>query len=104
MRDKKVTLITKYKADSTSKTISEEQTDVWAEIKSVKRTEFYEAYTSNLKPRNIIDILPSEYNRATVTNEDGDSFEPTRIIVNGQERNIIRVYTKSDYSMEITVG
>lgn len=104
MRDKKVTLVTKYKADSSAKTISEEKTDVWAEIKSVKRTEFYEAYTSNLKPRNIIDVLPSEYNRAIVTNEDGATFEPTRIIVNGAERNIIRVYTKSDYSMEITVG
>lgn len=104
MRNKKVTLITKYKASATAKTISEERTGIWAEVKSVKRTEFYEAYTSNLKPRNIVDVLPSEYNRAIVTTDDGDIFEPTRIEVDGQERNIIRIYTRNDYSMEITVG
>ena len=92
MRNKKVTLITKYKASATAKTISE------------KRTEFYEAYTSNLKPRNIVDVLPSEYKRAIVTTDDEDIFEPTRIEVDGQERNIIRIYTRNDYSMEITVG
>ena len=104
MRNKKVTLITKYKADSSVKVISEKKTELWADVKSVRRTEFYEAYTSNLKPRNIVDVLPSEYTRAIVTNEDGDVFEPTRIVVDRQERNIIRVYTKNDYSMEITVG
>lgn len=104
MRNKKVTLITKYKASATAKTISEKRTDIWAEVKSVKLTEFYEAYTSNLKPRNIIDVLPSEYRRAIVTTDDEDIFEPTRIEVDGHERNIIRIYTRNDYSMEITVG
>ena len=104
MRNKKVALITKYKASSSAKVISEEKTELWAEVKSVKRTEFYEAYTSNLKPRNIVDVLPSEYNRAIVTNDDGATFEPTRIEIDGQERNIIRIYTRNDYSMEITVG
>lgn len=104
MRNKKVTLVTKYKAEGTAKVISEERITLWADVKSVKRTEFYEAYTSNLKPRNIVDVLPSEYNRAIVTNKDGDVFEPTRIVVDGHERNIIRIFTRNDYSMEITVG
>ena len=104
MRNSKVILITKYKAESTSKTVSEKRTEVWAEKKSVNRTEFYEAYTSNLKPKNIVNILPSEYNRAIVKNDDGDIFEPTRIVVDGIEMNIIRIYSKHDYSMEITVG
>lgn len=104
MRDSKVTLITKYKATATAKELTTHTVDIWAEKKSVNRTEFYEAYTSNLKPKNIIDVLPSEYKKGIVVTDDGDVFEPTRIIVDGRESNIIRVFSHHDYSMEITVG
>lgn len=104
MRNHKVTLVTKYKQNGSATTISEQTTEIWADVKSVTRTEFYQAYSSNLKPKNIIDVLPSEYKKAIVTIENGPTYEPTRIIVDGTERNIIRVFTKNDYSMEITVG
>lgn len=104
MRDLKISLITKYKANSKSTSISTQTTDVWASKKSVGRLEFYEAYTSNLKPKNIFDILPSEFKRAIVTNSDGNVFEPTRLKVGNDEFDIIRVFTKNDYSMEITAG
>lgn len=103
MRDSKITLITKYKADPTATTISSKETDVWASKKSVGRTEFYEAYSSNMKPKIIVDILPDEYKRSIVSQASGP-VEPTRIIVDGKEYNILRTFTKNDYSMEITLG
>lgn len=104
MRDCKVTLITKYKEAADAKEITSKETELWASKKSVTHKEFYEAYSSNLSAKAIIDVLPSEYNRAVVTDYDGNICEPTRIIVSGQELNIIRVFSRHDYSMEITVG
>ena len=104
MRDCKVKLITKYKALENTKELTVKETEIWASKKSVTYREFYEAYSSNLQPKAIIDVIPSEYNRAIVTDYKGNVCEPTRIVVGGQEMNIIRVFSRHDYSMEITVG
>ena len=103
MRNKKITLVTKYKADPTATTISSKETPVWASTKSVGRTEFYEAYSSNMKPKIIVDVFPDEYKRSIISQANGP-VEPTRIIVDGKEYNILRTFTKNDYSMEITLG
>lgn len=100
MRSTDITLITTYKAGAE---MAKREYVVRGRIESVTRSEFYAAYTANLKPQYIIDILPSEYYLADVA-YDGRIYHATRCSFNGSEYAIIRTYSKTHSRMELTVG
>lgn len=100
MRDKKVVLITQYKA---GKEIKEKTMEVYAEEKSVKYGQFNASYAAGLDAKYILDIYPEEYRRAEAA-IDGAAYEPTHVLYKGKRMDIIRTFSQNEYSMEVTVG
>lgn len=64
-------------------------TQVFANKKSIRQSEFYQAMASGLKPEVMFEIRYSDYN------------EQTKLTYNSKEYNIIRVYTKNDEIIEL---
>lgn len=100
MRNEKIVLVTRYKE---GKDILENTCEIFAERKSVGRSEFYAGYSVGLKPQYVFDILPEEYFLAAVESTE-KQFVPTHIRYKGIDYPIIRTYEKDSYSMLITVG
>lgn len=100
MRDRKVVLITQYKA---GKEIKEESVEIYAEEKSVKYGQFTASYAAGLDAKYILDIYPEEYRQAEIT-IDGAVYEPTHVLYKGRRMDIIRTFSQNEYSMEVTVG
>ncbi len=102
MRNNVVTIVTKYPDKSLNK-IEKKSIDVYAEIKSVTRSEFYTGYTSGHAPRCIVEMDTAEYHMADVE-ADGELYNATHVIINNHEYGIIRAYEMSPLSIEITAG
>lgn len=100
MRNDRVVLVTKYK-DGT--TIGRNEVEIWAEKKSLTRSEFYASYAAGLKASYVFDVLPDEYHLADYM-VNGVTYHATHVMYEGQEYGIIRTYEKSFNSMELTVG
>lgn len=100
MRNCRITLLTKYKD---GKEIKHNSVVIFAEKKSLARSEFYAAYSSGLKASYMFDILPREYSLADVE-QNGVIYHATHVVYEGHEYEIIRTYEKNINSMEMTVG
>lgn len=96
MRDTKVTLITEVPVGAS---IARHETEVWAEKKSVGRTEFYQAYGAGLKASAVYSIGALDYEASC-----HDGYEPSSMVVDGRLRSVVRVYhdtTKDEYEVTI---
>lgn len=100
MRNELATLITK---SCTGATVTEKETTIFVDEKSVKGTEFYTAYQSGLNAEAILECDPMEFEAAGVT-VNGVTYLPTEVVYNGNRKVIIRTYKKSAGSMELTIG
>lgn len=100
MRNELITLVTKYPDGTEVKT---KKIELWAEKKSVTRTEYYAAIASKLKPKYVFDINPEEYHLADET-IDEKTYHATHVQYEGFLLEIIRTFDKSMDSMEMTVG
>lgn len=100
MRDTLIKLTTKYPNGSR---LDKKTTEIWATKKSLTRNEYYSAYGVGLTARHILDVMPSEFDEASVV-VGGILYQPTEVIVDGVTMNIIRTFEKNSASMELTVG
>ena len=95
MRNDVVTLIAK---SCTGATVTRKETQVFAEKKSVRQSEFYAAVAVGLKPTLVFSVDTMDFEKAATEQE-----EPTEIMYNERKYIIIRTYcTGAD--TEITVG
>ena len=103
MRNDDIILVTQYTEDAKVKRM---QTQVFADRKSVTRTEFYSAVASGLTPKYIYEMDADDYQSAIkiIEQPDGSNREylPSHIIADKVEYSIVRAYT-SGASTEVTV-
>ena len=78
------------------------ETEVFCEVKSVVRNEFFAAYGVGLTPKLTININPDDYNECIM--EIGNQrYRPSQIRYDGELYTIIRAFQKNIGDMEITV-
>ena len=95
MRNEDITLIAKSR---TGATVDTKETEVFAEKKSVRQSEFYAAAAVGLKPELVFLVDERDFSMAAT-----EQYDPTEVIYGERHYNIIRTYcTGAD--VEITVG
>lgn len=77
--------------------------EVFCEVKSVVRSEYFAAYGVGLIPKFTFGMNPDDYNTCTETQE-GKRYRPTQISYDGELYTIIRTYQKNIGELEITAG
>ncbi|MFI8716146.1 phage head closure protein [Brevibacillus brevis] len=87
--DELVELITVLQSNGATASVSETTRSVYANQKSVSRTEFYQAIANNLKPTVVFEVHSFEYE-----NEQ-------KLRHNGKEYLILRTYSKGDELIEL---
>lgn len=100
MRNDVITLVTQYKE---GKTVKEKEIEIFAERKSVTRSEFYASFNVGLSPKYIMEISPDDYHLADIV-IDRAIYHATHVLYEGHKMPIVRTYEKSYTSMELTVG
>lgn len=78
--------------------VSYKKTQVFAEKKSVRQSEFYAAYQVGLKPSLLFAVNRCDYEYAST-----EQYEPTEIEYEGKTYPVIRTYCVGE-TVEITVG
>lgn len=79
---------------------TEVKREIFAELKSVNRAEYYAAYTAGMKADVIFSIHPGEF---YVLDEEGNRLVPEKLLHEGILYKIGRTYYKTqNSSMEIT--
>lgn len=99
MRNDKIILITNV---PDGENISEKEFPVFAEKKSVARTEFYAAYGVGLNARWTFNINPGDYESTRVV-LNGEEFYASQIIYNEARFDIVRTYQSNIDNMEVVV-
>lgn len=94
MRNEQIILNTKVVSGEDVNVVG---TTVFAEKKSVKRSEFYAAYQVGLNVKHAFEVDADDYAFASVNGED-----PTELIYNGKRYVIVRAYEK-DGLVEVVV-
>ena len=104
MRNDIIQVVTEYKEGVELKCkISEE---IFAEKKSVARSEFYAAQAAGLSAKLVFEMDPEEFEGCNVCVQEGDKTEkyyPGHVLYNGEKFEISRTYIKDSSSVEITV-
>ncbi len=104
MRNDIIQVVTEYKEGAELKyKISEE---LFAEKKSVARSEFYAAQASGLSAKLVFEMDPEDFESCDVSVQEGDKTEkyhPGHVLYNGEKLEISRTYVKDAGSIEITV-
>lgn len=75
--------------------------EVFAEVKSVGRAEFYEAARSGMRVDIIFAVNPDDFEMAAVEVE-GKKIRPSRVIYEGTTYLIERTYKKDMHILEMT--
>ena len=102
MRNDECTLITRK---ATGENITDKETGVFCEKKSVVRSEYYAAYAVGLRPRLTLSIYQPDYELSFVANDDGTIEEPSQVIYNDRKYNIYRTYeVQENDEVELTIG
>lgn len=78
-----------------------QENEIFAEVKSVGRTEYYDALRAGVKTSRIFDVHPEDYQMGCIV-KNNKTYRPSRVIYEGTEYRIGRTYCKSIDSMEIT--
>lgn len=100
MRNERITLVTMIPEGTE---IREELYHVFAERRSLTRSEFYASYQVGLAGRWIFDIDPDDYEMTRQVQEDQTELYATKVIYNGAVFDIVRTYQSGVGTMEITV-
>ena len=77
------------------------ETTVFANRKSVGRTEFYSAMQAGINQNVAYDVWCEEFEESAYIDENGKKHYPSRIEDNVVEYNITRTYTKDGEILEI---
>ena len=78
------------------------ETEVFCEIKSVVRSEFFAAYGVGLTPKLTISINPDDY-KVCIMTIGNQKYRPSQIRYDGELYISIRAFQKNIGEMEITV-
>lgn len=73
-----------------------------AEKKSVNREEFYRAMQAGVDAKSVFVVLAQEYYETKQEDEEGEHYAQ-KIICEGVEYDIVRIYEADNDEMEITV-
>lgn len=95
MRNEVITLIAK---SCTGATVDTKKTEVFAEKKSVRQSEFYAAAAVGLKPELVFLVDERDFSMAAT-----EQYDPAEVIYGERHYNIIRAYCPGE-DVEITVG
>lgn len=95
MKNEEITLISQ---SCTGATVNKKKTAVFAEKKSVKRSEFYSAAQVGMTAKKTFTVDEMEYENAYM-----DGEEPTTLEYNGKEYVILRTYELNG-EVEIVCG
>lgn len=102
MKNEECILITRK---ATGADISNKETGVFCEKKSVVRNEYYAAYAVGLRPRLTLTIYQPDYELSFVENDDRTIEEPSQVIYNDRKYNIYRAYeVQENDEVELTIG
>ena len=82
--------------------ITPHETEVFCEIKSVVRSEFFAAYGVGLTPKLTININPDDY-KVCIKTIGNQKYRPSQIRYDGELFTIIRAFQKNIGEREITV-
>lgn len=97
MRNELITLMAK---SCTGATVDYKKTTVFAEKKSVARSEFYTSFQAGLSPKLVFDINPLDFELAAT-----EKNEVSEVEYRGKTYKVIRSYQKQgEDSMELSVG
>lgn len=99
MRNDKVALVTLLPDENN---VNEKQIIVFAEKKSVVRTEFYAAYGVGLNAKWTFNINPGDYEMTRFV-INGEEFYASQLIYNGARFDIVRTYKTNADNMEVVV-
>lgn len=99
MKSESIELVTQYKDGKEIKTYSKK---IYANKKSLTRSEFYAAYGVGLRPSMIFEIYPNEYKLADVTS-GSKTYHATHIKYKGELLEIVRTYEIDRFNMNIIV-
>lgn len=100
MRNELVKLVISTAEDSE---ISIEEIEVFAEKKSVARTEFYASYQKGLNPKYIFKLDSLDYDMTRRVDDYGVESFAQELIYNNAKFTIIRTYDNGS-EIELTVG
>lgn len=105
MRNEIITLITDkgktYDESGFPAAETEETLDVFAMVKSVRASEYYEAMRSNLKLAYIFAVDPDDYNTMILT-VSGKKVQPSLVSYDGDRYRIIRTYRTDMGDLELS--
>lgn len=100
-----ITLITKVPGANANgiPTDQEHPAQVLGSKKSVKRTEYYKALKAGDQPSIAVEVWAADFLDASVTDKDGNIYEPSELIYNNQRFKIGRTYNgDGEDKMELT--
>lgn len=103
MRNNLATVVTEYKDGREIKTSEKE---LYANIKSVTRSEFYASMSAGQSPRYIFEFDPDDFRSCDVVIEGLDKkkkYHPAKILFDDEEYIITRVFEVNHSSVEVTV-
>lgn len=97
-RNKRITLISlKYLTEDNMDFISEgNRKNVWAGQKSIKQSEFYQAYANGLRPEITFIVRADQYNSEPRLSYNGVEYEIVRTYIGKDEREIELVCQRLD--------
>lgn len=105
MRNEIVTLIADkgrtYDDSGFPVTQTEETLDVFARVKSVRASEYYEAMRSNLNLSRIFAVDPDDYD-TMVLMVDGKKVYPSLVAYDGERYKIVRTYRTDMGDLELS--
>lgn len=99
----KLVTVKGYKKDASGFQSGEDVStlEIFADVKSVGRTEFYEATRSGMRVDVIIVVNPDDFAMAIVE-VDGKKIKPSRVIYEDTTYLIERTYKKDMHVLEMT--
>lgn len=106
MRDKLITLVTKtgttYDASGFPTENTEQKQTVFARVKSVRSSEFYEALQSKIKLEYIFCVDPDDFKLGYYTPQSGATVKPWEVEYENIRYKIIRTYRTDAGEIEIS--
>ena len=106
MRDELIRLITKtgITEDESGFPIDEreDETEIWARVKSVRSTEFYQAYTEGMELKYVFCVDRDDLALANRTDTKGRTIKPWAVEYDGVRYRIVRQYMTDMGEVELS--
>lgn len=106
MRDELITLVTDtgttYDASGFPTESTEQKVTIFARVKSVRSTEFYEALRSNLKLAYIFCVDPDDFKLGNYTPSGGSTAKPWAVEYDNVRYKIVRTYRTEIGEIELS--